>query len=196
MNAKIIDLKNYRSTVRNEKNKVAFPLLYRVTGKCWNFVEEAGEVVDAKPSDEPAGPYYTLSEDYNLKLADEKHEMITKLDPAIDSGWVIIRHHMREEYIEGYLDAHTDYGSPELRELTHGAMIFRTKEGLFSVARRPANKGRPDHLIVYITKVADSGIPELGVPAGWIDSVQIVHPDGTVTSNQDLLFEDVDDPDY
>lgn len=185
MSAKIIELKDYRTTVRSPKNKIPFPQLYRLTGVYF----DAGAMDNGRlePGTEPAGPFYALQEQEGPKIANPKYEAIQRLDPAIDSGWVIIRHHMRDDYVEGYLDAHSDFRPPE-RDTYQ--MVYRTKEGLFTVMHRPPNEGRPDHLIVYITKVEHPGLPELGVPAGWMDSVQIFHSDGTITDNQDLLYED------
>ena len=61
-------------------------------------------------------------------------------------------------------------------------MIWQTGEGVFTLMHRPPLPGRPDHLIAYVTKVPDGGL-------AWItkDAFQIVHSDGNVTTDPELM---------
>jgi hypothetical protein len=48
---------------------------------------------------------------------------------------------------------------------------------------RPPFAGRPEHLIAYVTKVAAEALPNIAE-----DAFHIVHPDGSVTSDAELMF--------
>jgi len=53
----------------------------------------------------------------------------------------------------------------------------------FTLMHRPSMQGRPGHLIAYVTKV-----PAEGLPAYFEDAHQIVHPDGRVTTDAEIMF--------
>jgi hypothetical protein len=48
---------------------------------------------------------------------------------------------------------------------------------------RPPITGRPDHLIAYVTKVTAEGFPDIVE-----DAFHIVHPDGSVTTDPEIMF--------
>jgi len=195
MSAKIIELKRYRSSMRNRHNGIVFPQLYRLTGTYYDEVKDGDNVVGLIPGNQPAGPYYTLSDEDDAGICNTRFEAITGFTPGIDSGWLIIRHHMRPEFLEGYLDGYFDLA----KRMDDGSRLaYRTEKGLFTIARRPPHEGKPDHLVVYVTKIpvptfdSPMGVIDVG---GWMNSVQIVHPDGSITEDEDFLFYDERDED-
>jgi hypothetical protein len=64
-----------------------------------------------------------------------------------------------------------------------GPMLWQTGEGIFTLMHRPPMAERPDHLIAYVTKVPAEGLPEYAE-----DAFHIVHPDGSVTTDAELMF--------
>lgn len=190
MTGEIITLKDYRTAVRDSKNHVTFPQLYRVTGFCFD------DRVDALvPTDNPGLPSYTLDGNSDCGWANATRTPIKGFDASIDKGWLFIRHHMRAEFVEGYLDAHMDYDIGRFSE-SEDRLVFRTEKGLFTLARRTPTEGAPDSLVIYVTKIADPSInhPIAGqFSNGWIDHYTIVLPDGTVTEDSDILYNPDDD---
>ena len=49
----------------------------------------------------------------------------------------------------GYIACVMDMPRTEFHET--GQMLWQTREGMFTLLRRPCGKGRPDNLVVYIT---------------------------------------------
>ena len=62
-------------------------------------------------------------------------------------------------------------------------MLWQTGEGIFTLMHRPPLAGRPEYLIAYVTKVAAEGLPDIAE-----DAFHIVHPDGSVTTDPELMF--------
>jgi hypothetical protein len=192
MSAKIIHLKNVkRGLVRCPESGVVFPQLYRLTGN-WPELDEDGQPYEdtiandngPTPIKEKRAPSYTLDMETEYEEISDPHwTPISYLDPAIDKGWVIIRHHYTRESMYAYMDAMFDtetYESPLDRWQT-----FETDIGFFSVLRRPATTGAPDHVVIWITKVMD---PTDGTQTDWF---KVTGPDG-----QDMDIDALDPPNY
>lgn len=181
MAATIISLSEYKSTIRSSRNGVAFPTIYRAQG-LYNSDEYA------------EGPvFYTLSKTDNNGYKDVKHEPIRGFGEK-DSDWLILRHHPNKDNAEGYLDALVDLHFDEMG----GQRLFQTKEGLFSLVHRPARPECPDKLVVYVTRAPDPFInhPVAGkFSTGWMDHHQIIHLDGSLTEDPDIMLPPEPDED-
>jgi hypothetical protein len=180
MAAKLIQLNEYKSTIRSKRNGVAFPTIYRARGYC--FGERDGQQGDLGPV------FYTLSKNDDGGYLNVTYEPIRGFSEE-DSGWLFLRHHPNRDNVEGYLDALTDLHQDTFED--GGQKIFQTKEGLFSLVHRPAMAGRPDRLVVYVTRAPD---PHVNHPIagqfsnGWMDHHQIIHLDGSLTEDPDILL--------
>jgi hypothetical protein len=62
-------------------------------------------------------------------------------------------------------------------------MVWKTSEGIFTLVHRPPFPGTPEHLIAYVTKVPAEGYSDI-----WEDAHHIVHPDGKITTDADIIF--------
>jgi hypothetical protein len=179
MGAKIISLNEYKSTVRSSRNGVAFPTIYQAQGYCFNVNPEA--------VDEKGQIFYTLSKDENGGYRDVTYQAIRGFSEE-DTGWLILRHHPNRENVEGYLDALCDL---QTKEVPGRRVIFQTNEGLFSLVHREASPDCPDKLVVYVTRAPDPLVthPLAGkFSNGWLDHHQIIHPDGSLTEDPDILL--------
>lgn len=174
MPAKVFEIDAYRSGFR-APNGVVFPELYRVEG-CYFEPAEDGSVM---PTNRAAPIDYSLSIHTDPGLANPKWSPIRRLEPLKDVGWVIVRHHMQRAFVEGYFDALSD------KTVLEAVSLYATKEGLFTVLRMMPPPGAPDHLLIYVTKVQLHDGPFAGE---WIDMWQIVHPDGSITDDFDVLM--------
>lgn len=171
MPAKIFDLRSFRSGLR-APNGVVFPQLYRVEGYYFDLDGMERPV----PSSRKAETQYALGDTSHHGLANAQWTPLTKLEPALDAGWIVVRHHMQLALVEGYIDAlmdTQDTGNP-------AKTAYKTKEGLFTLLRRAPPPGGPDHLLIYISKVQLHQGPFAGQ---WIDTYQIVHPDASSTDD-------------
>ncbi len=119
---------------------IRFPPLYRVQGVYWQDGPSGPE-----PSGVPAPVQYALDAEDDCGVACVQRALLRRLDPSVDDGWVIIRHHWSEESMEGYVDAFMDLADgPRSND-----MSFILDCGFFTVLhRRPRRRG-PNHLIVY-----------------------------------------------
>ena len=139
-------------------------------------------------STEPEPPSYSLSPDGGFGLASATAEPIRTLDPVKDRGCIIVRHHLSEAAAVGYISCVMEMPRTEFHET--GQMLWQTREGMFTLLRRPCGKGRPDNLVVYITNKPIESSPL----SGEMDIVHhIAFPDGSSTRDADVLLEE-DDP--
>ncbi len=162
MTANIITLGSVRrSKVRCVENKVTFPVLFRMTAFYWNLdddscMKDALLTDDAKLSpdtDRPSGPIYTLdkstaAEFYALPTWIE----ITCLDPDIDDGTVIVRHHASEEALEAYTDAIWDTDAYD-EKIEERFQAFKTSLGIFTVLHRRSKPGGVNCALVFTTRL-------------------------------------------
>jgi hypothetical protein len=114
-----------------------------------------------------------------LGVVSPEFTVIQALNPQIDAGWVIVRHHSSNEVAEAYLDGISDLSLP-YDELGY----FTTTEGIFTLLHRPATPGKPDHLLVYVTKVPEEGEDDALV----VNEHHVVLPDGTVAGIELMYF--------
>jgi|GEM_PF-2175099 len=192
--AKIIQLDTFRTSVRSKHGNISFPQLYRAQGFYWN--EPINDHAHPTPSDRPAPHFYTLSERDDGGYANVAYTPIRSLDPAIDSGWLLIRHHRKLEEAEGYLSALADFNTGWKGRAPKA--LFQTKDGLFTLVERKPSPGTPDHLAIYVMLIPDPHInTEMGrmFSTGTIDYHQIVHPDGSVTIDPDMLLDPASEED-
>jgi hypothetical protein len=181
MTAKIIRLERPNFGCRHQANGVCFPRVYRVTGLYYDFRDGEGLM----SSDRPSEPLYSLSNDTDVGIANATITPICCLDPAIDEGWIIIRHHRTESHMEGYLDAMSE--SPRLVSELARQMVWRTSEGIFSLLCHPGVAGKRGHALAYVTKVPI----DRGPCSGMLQDVyHVVYPDGTAVLDPDLMMPD------
>lgn len=172
MSAKVIQLSDFKKGYRAPTG-VVFPELYRLEGDYFDLVEGS-----LTPSQREAPVGLVLSELDADGLANPRWTPLKRLDPSKDRGWAIVRHHMQRTSVEGYFDALCDLG------VIKSVHLYQTREGLFSLLRRPAPPNCPDHLLIYISK----GTLQIGPAAGsLVDNWQIVHPDGSVSDDFDAV---------
>jgi hypothetical protein len=156
MTAKIIRLDDYRvSQIRCSQNGVVFPQIYRCTGSSWKLRE--GETLEnyttLLPSDDEHIFYTLLGEDDGT-FANPKFEPLTRLDPSIDEGWVMLRHHQNHAEFDGFIYACVDLDRGD----SLSQIGFETDQGLFTLVHRPAKAGCKDCLLVYTTMVAHPNV--------------------------------------
>ena len=184
--AQIIRLDQYRTSVKGKNGGVNFPQLYRANGFYWDSAVEGEREIT--PSNRPAPTFSTLSEYDKGGLANVTHVAMNSLDPEIDDGWMLIRHHRMRSDVEGYLDALSDFVTDESGI---NGKFFQTEEGIFSLIRRPFTPGRPNKLIIYVTRIPD---PNMHHPIGgqfsngWVDHRQVFYPDGSSAEDPDICL--------
>lgn len=174
MAGNVIHLSEYKSTVRSDRNRVAFPTVYRARGRYC-------------VSDTPGPYFYTLAKHDHGGYHDVDYVPIQQLSD-IDTGWVIVRHHPDNANVEGYLDAAGDFeDGTEHSKL----QFFRTPQGIFSLLHRPPSVRCEDKLLAYVTRAPDPNVnhPIAGpYSTGWCDHYIIHRVDGSVTEDPDILI--------
>lgn len=138
------------SSVRCPENGVVFPTVYRVTGDEYDLKAlESGEERRGRRAE----TRYSLSDETGKKhpagLYRAVFTPIKWLDPKLDSGWLIIRHHPSASVAEGYVHAVFDLIDDEM-PLT--PTLYKSDTHIFTLLHRPARPGTPDHLMVYQTE--------------------------------------------
>ena len=159
-----------RSNVRSPLG-IMFPSLYRYTGYAFKYRPGCSEYSQGplediiEPNlDIPLPPRYTLGQQYvGSKLALPEFTRIDHLDPTIDTGLVIIRHHATREQVIGYMDALWDRDATDDSE-NYTFSSFETELGLFTIQHRPPNPGAATCAIVYTAKMFD---PRIGQQIDW-----------------------------
>jgi hypothetical protein len=177
MTAKIIRLEQFNVGCRHHANGVRFPHLYRVMGFEFDLVDD--KLVAGTTT--PVEPFYTLGDQGNFGIANPTFTAIKTLTQQADKGWIIVRHHASEAAANAYIDCVGD-----CRPIPYdysGPMLWQTGEGIFTLMHRPTMSGRPDHLIAYVTKVPAEGLPGIAE-----DAHHIVHANGSVTTDAEIMF--------
>lgn len=179
---KIVSLNDFRNTkhpsstteqeeiVCCEEMGLVFPQIYRLRG--YEPIED--DFIAGHPLNERAEipPRYTFEIDAHyleeMKIIAPEWRKITRLDPKVDTGVLIVRHHYRLEdaiqYLEGIRDACN----------SHAPMHWdchETDQGIFTLVHRPSNLGCPDCLILYTVLMLDTEF-------GLRDWYKIIGPDG------------------
>jgi hypothetical protein len=156
--------------------------VYRVTGFEFDLLDkETAKQRFVPGTSTPVETFYTLSDSGDYGVANPTFQPIRSLSTLLDKGWVIVRHHANEQRALAYIDGVCDY-LPIPYDYS-GPMIWQTSEGIFTLMHRPPIPGSPDHLIAYLTKV-----PLAGFPNFWDDAHHIMHPDGHVTTDADIMY--------
>jgi hypothetical protein len=160
---KIIQRSAYRqSGVKCPKNGVVFPQLYRGIGFSWDQATTGALVPGTERS-----ILYSLQAERRTALANVKWEAIDHLHRGIDTGWVLIRHHITLEHAYGYIA-----GAIDLMDDEHvGPMLVQTDVDLFTVVHCDARKGCQDCLLACITPASDA---EFGI----LDWIKVIDADG------------------
>ena len=88
---------------------VKFPPIYRLTGYGHVFGDDGESILDGAVG-ELLPPAYLLSPTPTNKSLRQVAcvERIARFDPAVDSGWLIVRRQRSLEALEGYMDAAID----------------------------------------------------------------------------------------
>jgi hypothetical protein len=176
--AEIIQLEQFRRSVRSPGG-VWFPTVHRIIGCAWDGPKE-GPINFEDLTPDPTWPYryYSLSPDAPVQLANLASEPITRLDPTLDHGWVIVRHHRDLDLAHAYLDGLDD--GEEKYEVT--VKQWRTTEGIFTLHHRETRHRCRDCLLIYATSERTPGLA-----APWC---HIVASDGSIFSDPDILIPD------
>jgi hypothetical protein len=188
MRGKVIELKQYQTTVRSTTG-IRFPQLYRMYGYCYDEKEfgKGNSVVGEKYPH----PMYSLTpEDKGTNWAKLDVTPIKGFDPALDKGWIIIRHFPKSELADGYCDALFDRFLGSERVMTEYGVTM-TDDGFFTLQKRKPTPGAPDHLVIYACMKPDTNTNPMArqFSSGWVDELQIVKPDGTITFDSDILYD-------
>jgi len=170
--ATLIDLRQYRIKTGFRIDDVQFPQVYRLMGYY------AKQPLPPEASRRQSPLCYTLSPNETNGLLNTTVEPVRTLNPEIDSGWVIVRHHTTLRSAHGYLDAILDHESESSKPTT--SALYQTRRGLFTLLHRKQTRGLQNHLLIYTTK-SYAGFPE------GEEIVRIVHPDGNVTEDTSIL---------
>jgi hypothetical protein len=169
MTATIISLADFRrGRIRCPDLDLAFPQVYRLTGFLFTLKDDELVATDQ--------PYtaYTLGTTKNLvRIADPRFTPIDHLDPALDSGWVTVRHHANMDRAQGYLIACVDIGPSNA-----GQLLWSTPVGIFSCVETPARAGCPDHLLIHLATTEKPQFED-----EW---ATVIGPDGSVIPEASL----------
>ncbi|WP_155904959.1 hypothetical protein [Methylopila sp. M107] len=140
---KVVRLSEFRrGGVRCPDAGVTFPQLFRISGFAWN---RAG----GPDAEREAHVAYAFAEDDIDGVEDATVAPVDRPDAALDSGWIVVRHHRSLDALDGYFDARRDFGLEQdcdIRRLV-------TSAGVFTVCRRPAPAEGPQSLILYCARV-------------------------------------------
>jgi hypothetical protein len=152
---------------------IYFPQLFRVVQTVTQADLDALGLTDEQPLENFI--HYTLHEDeeYFGTVAREAVRSITETGQES----VIIRHHRDLNEAVSYLDAVTD-----LRGGEDVSPICRTRDGIFTLARRPTPSSWPGPMVIYLaTHPADN---RFGSEVWHIG----IAPDGTMKRDEDFEF--------
>jgi hypothetical protein len=118
---------------------------------------------------------------------------ITQLDPALDVGWVIVKHHHSLEIAMAYLEGQHDLADND--EAILNSMLYQTPEGVFTLLHRKPRPTCKNHLLVFCAHDPDfmpAGRPA-GLPAGefWHHITRAdgeLVPEGLYGSDESILW--------
>lgn len=175
--AKIIKLDRPRIAPGVGMPDFRFPAVYRTEG---NYFEtnDNNQLVVGKSI---AKPKYSLDEK-PAGYANARVSMITHLEPTIDDGWLIIRKHLSEEAVQGYLACLLDQDwlcDTTIDRTTRS--IYRTPFGLYSIQHiKKQTERHEDHLLIF-----------MGSRPDWFEEkCWVVRPNGEITTDIDSVLAD------
>jgi hypothetical protein len=185
MTTKIIRLDQYRGGIKHAG--IVFPQVYRATGYSWTFADPITQTDLIPDTRYFHGPFYVLDDTDRGTLSNAKFEPIDRLDPSVDRGWVIVRHHPGEVLMDGYLRGYWDMRVIGFDQ-NLGAIVYRTKNGIFTCVHREAMPNKPDHLLIFIGR----GVVQRGRFSGLeVDNVEVIDPLGK--DLDDSIFAEYDE---
>jgi hypothetical protein len=168
-----------------------FPGVYRITG--FSFADDM-----ATANRELPVTYYSLSgDDGPIKIAEPVFTPITHLDPALDDGWIIVKHHPSREIAMGYLEGQIDMVDTLMN--TFASSMYQAPEGPFTLLHRKPRPTCEDHLLVFVANDPDyrpRGRPP-GAPPGeyWFHITRAngeLAPEGLYGSDENILWPQED----
>lgn len=144
------ELATQGSLITCPENGVVFPTVYRVTG----YGHDIGELMKGNEKKGlPIKPFYALKDESKENFPYGQFEVtctpITHLDPELDTGWVIVRHHMNESEATGYVQALMDIME---YETDNKACLYKTDQAIFTVIHRDKSPDGEDHLLIFESK--------------------------------------------
>jgi hypothetical protein len=169
------------------KPKFYFPEVYRLEGYVEIAKQKKRRGVAKLPKFVPRFPAYTFNDTEAFGFIKPKWSLITKLDPKVDNGWVVVRHHHDDSHVEGYLDSQIDrYFDQD--DVYATSQVMSTEYGTFSLTHRAKVPGSPDHLLVLIFAPDNDKPYNLQERIKRPNQYTICHPDGSITYDQYLLY--------
>jgi hypothetical protein len=120
---------------------IHFPQLFRILQPVTRADLEALGETEVEPVENFID--YTLDQDHRY-YGKVECEAVRNLAEA-DRESIVVRHHRSFEEAMSYLDAVSD-----LFGLEDAHPIFKTKEGLFTLARRQTDKAWPGPMVIYV----------------------------------------------
>lgn len=181
---KIIQLFPRHYGPRCEALDLHFPGVYRITGCSWSMVGN-----DLVPNERWPMTLYGLAEDPDFRqIANAVFTPINHLEPGIDDGWIIVRHHQSDDQMTGYIEGVMDCSNGLSENTPHTK--YRTPNGLFSIHyRKHPRPGCKNRLLIFEATVpADNIIGE----DTWS---HIVRSNGEVSLDGGMLWPHEDDED-
>jgi hypothetical protein len=147
-----------------------FPKIYRRTGQF-------------KGVGAAAPPQYSFKADPSEWLENSEAVEITRLDPDIDDGWVVVRRHANFDELKGYLNNQMDMLSDEITQISS---VHEDDTGLYSITCREPPVDSPDHLLIFVCSMDENpySIDTIDQP----DSYTICFPNGSVSHDIKVLY--------
>ncbi len=194
-NGKVIKFLTMPTRGSNDNGRVMhrFPTVYRAEGFTYTKPRKR-KGVQRLPKLKPLPVGYTFADnldDVSEEVLKPSWTPITKLDPKLDFGWVIVRHHPDESHLIGFIKDQFDwfYYPDDLLALS---FVTETEHGIFSLTHRaPADKA-PSNLLIHIYSPLVEERCTIEEMLKAPDCYTIYHPDGTVTDSNKLLFPFID----
>ncbi|HEY4488166.1 MAG TPA: hypothetical protein VJB97_01480 [Candidatus Paceibacterota bacterium] len=172
-----------------------YPQVYRITPYAWDFDGLPDNPQNMRPAASPWDqPYYSFDEsgsNMHIRWSRVKATPILGLDDKSDSGWIFVRHHKTSEEANGYYEGLKDFFKwSDAADYDISFAVTRTTQGFFTLHRRVTRRPQDNRLAIYVAIHPDAEKPDYH---GEIDEFQIVLPDGSISTDSNKLFEDMDD---
>ena len=166
-----------------------FPTVYRAEGFTYTKPRKRSGI-QRLPKLKPLPVGYTFAnnvDDLTEEVVKPSWTPIIKLDPKLDQGWVIVRHHPDESHLIGFIKDQFDwfYYPDDLLALS---FVTETESGIFSLTHRQPADNAPSNLLIHIYTPLTQEPRTLEDKLRTMDSYSIYHPDGTVTSDIKVLY--------
>jgi len=167
--------------------KFYFPEIYRLEGYMEIAKQKSRKGVVKLPKFVRRAPVYTFNDREAYDFVHPKWTLVTKLDPKVDKGWVVVHHHHDDSHVEGFLDSQISrYFDRD--DVYATSQVMSSELGTFSLTHRAKVHGTPDHLLILIHA------PDNDKPLTLQERIKrqlqytICHPDGSITHDHCLLY--------